>query len=330
MTNPYLLSARQALDIEIAGIAYVRDHLDDDFIRAVDVILATRGPVVVMGMGKSGHIGKKIAATLASTGTPAFFVHPGEAAHGDLGMLATSNVVIALSNSGESQEIIALLPHLKRSATTLISVTGNPASTLARDSEIHLNAHVEKEACPLNLAPTASTTAALALSDALAVVLLEQRGFSSDDFARSHPGGNLGRRLLTRVDDIMRTDAQLPRVFADTLVIEALLEMTSKGMAMTTVVGSDDALLGVFTDGDLRRLLEQQPNLSGVVIRSVLNSKPLTIESNKLASEALAKMEARRVNQIVVVSSNTNHSSNTPTKLLGAIHIHDLTRAKII
>ncbi|HYP68624.1 MAG TPA: KpsF/GutQ family sugar-phosphate isomerase, partial [Thiobacillaceae bacterium] len=262
--------ARQVLITEAEAVRALAGRLDQNFYRAVELILACHGRVVVSGMGKSGHIGHKIAATLASTGTPAFFVHPGEASHGDLGMIAHDDVVIALSNSGESPEITSILPLIKRRGAKLIGMSGNPHSTLGTESDVHLNAAVDKEACPLNLAPTASTTAALALGDALAVVLLEARGFSAEDFARTHPGGSLGRRLLVRVRDLMHTGERLPRVTLGASTKEALLEMTDKGLGMTAVVDEAEQVRGVFTDGDLRRAFEKKLDILSVAVDQVM------------------------------------------------------------
>ena len=278
--------------------------------------------MVVSGIGKSGHIGRKIAATLASTGTPAMFVHPAEAAHGDLGMITHDDVFIAISYSGEAGELMAIAPIIKRMGTRLIAITGNPVSSLAKLADVHLNVHVEKEACPLNLAPTASTTTTLALGDAIAVALLDARGFREDDFARSHPGGALGRRLLTMVSDIMRKGDDIPVVTADTLLRDALFEITKKGIAMTSVVDREGRAIGVFTDGDLRRLIEKRQDFSDIVIRDVMSKNPRTIAADKLAAEAVSIMEKFRINQLLVTDDDG--------KLIGALHIHDLTVAKVI
>ncbi|HYP67452.1 MAG TPA: KpsF/GutQ family sugar-phosphate isomerase [Thiobacillaceae bacterium] len=314
--------ARQVLITEAEAVRALAGRLDQNFYRAVELILACRGRVVVSGMGKSGHIGHKIAATLASTGTPAFFVHPGEASHGDLGMIAHDDVVIALSNSGESPEITSILPLIKRRGAKLIGMSGNPHSTLGTESDVHLNAAVNKEACPLNLAPTASTTAALALGDALAVVLLEARGFSAEDFARTHPGGTLGRRLLVRVRDLMHTGERLPRVTLGASTKEALLEMTDKGLGMTAVVDEAEQVRGVFTDGDLRRALEKKLDILSVAVDQVMTLNPKTIGPEQLAAEAVAKMETLRINGLLVV--------NEAGQLQGALNMHDLLRAGVV
>ena len=320
--NATLELARRVLTIEAAAVEGLRDRLDDRFTQAVQLILHCQGRVVVSGMGKSGHIGHKIASTLASTGTPAFFVHPGEASHGDLGMITSHDVLIALSNSGESDELLTIVPLLKRRGAKLIAMTGNPNSTLAREADIHLDASVAQEACPHNLAPTASTTAALALGDALAVVLLDARGFSAEDFARTHPGGALGRRLLIHVRDIMHVDAALPKVAADAMLGDALLEMTKKGLGMTAVVDERDNLLGIFTDGDLRRILAKPIDIRTTPISQVMHSKPRNIHQEALAAEAVQLMERYKINGVLVV--------NEDGKLVGALNMHDLLRAGVV
>ena len=320
--NATLELARRVLTIEAAAVEGLRDRLDDRFTQAVQLILHCQGRVVVSGMGKSGHIGHKIASTLASTGTPAFFVHPGEASHGDLGMITSHDVLIALSNSGESDELLTIVPLLKRRGAKLIAMTGNPNSTLAREADIHLDASVAQEACPHNLAPTASTTAALALGDALAVVLLDARGFSAEDFARTHPGGALGRRLLIHVRDIMHVDAALPKVAADAMLADALLEMTKKGLGMTAVVDEQDNLLGIFTDGDLRRILAKPIDIRTTPISQVMHSKPRNIHQEALAAEAVQLMEQYKINGLLVVNQNG--------KLVGALNMHDLLRAGVV
>jgi arabinose-5-phosphate isomerase len=277
---------------------------------------------VVSGMGKSGHIGCKIAATLASTGTPAFFMHPAEASHGDVGMITHDDVLLALSNSGESDELLAILPLLKRMGAKLISITGNPGSTLAREADVHLDAGVSQEACSLGLTPTASTTAALALGDALAVTLLDARGFSADDFARSHPGGALGRRLLVHVHDVMRCGDAIPRVAAAVSLSEALMEMSRKGMGMTAVINELDKPVGIFTDGDLRRIFEQGTDFRSVTIADAMHHHPQTIAPNRLAAEAVELMEGRKINALLVVDE--------AGCLIGALNMHDLLRAKVI
>ncbi len=317
-----LVLARQVLDIEADALRTVSSRLDSGFAEAVNLILACTGRVVVSGMGKSGHIGGKIAATLASTGTPAFFMHPGEASHGDLGMITHSDVVLALSNSGESNEIVSIVPLIKRRGAKLIAMTGNPNSTMAREADAHLNAGVDKEACPLNLAPTASTTAALALGDALAVALLDARGFSADDFARTHPGGSLGRRLLIHVRDIMHGGDALPQVNRDATLKAALFEMTQKGLGMTAVVDAAGKVVGLFTDGDLRRTLEQPLDLQQAKIADVMTKNPKTIRADELAVAAVEKMETLKINGLLVVDD-----TNT---LVGALNMHDLLKAGVV
>jgi arabinose-5-phosphate isomerase len=313
---------REVLRTEADAIRSLVDRLGPNFVDALRLILACRGRVVVSGMGKSGHIGCKIAATLASTGTPAFFVHPGEASHGDLGMITPDDVVIALSNSGESSELLAIMPLIKRHGTRLIAITGVDTSTLATVADVHLDAAVEKEACPLGLAPTSSTTAALALGDALAVALLKARGFSAEDFARSHPGGKLGRKLLVRVSDVMRTGADLPQVDKSSSLAEALLEMSAKGLGMTAIVDADRHILGIFTDGDLRRILAADVDLRSAKIADLMKPTPRTIDSSLLAAEAVKKMETLRINGMLVV--------NVDNQLVGAFNMHDLLRAGVI
>jgi arabinose-5-phosphate isomerase len=310
------------LDIEADAVRALRDQLDDGFVEAIDFILGCRGRVVVSGIGKSGHIARKLAATFASTGTPAFFVHPAEASHGDLGMITADDVFIALSNSGESEELLAILPLIKRLGAKLIAMTGNPASGLAKIADVHLNAGVSKEACPMNLAPTASTTAALALGDALAVAVLEERGFGPDDFARSHPGGSLGRRLLTYVHDVMRTGDQLPKVTPNETVRDALFQLTAKRMGMTAIVDEEERVKGIFTDGDLRRVLERSGDFRELSIGAVMTPNPRTIGPDRLAVEAVELMERYRINQMLVVDE--------AGKLIGALNMHDLFSKKVI
>jgi len=317
-----LALARQVLDIEADALRTTSSRLDAGFADAVHLILACSGRVVVSGMGKSGHIGGKIAATLASTGTPAFFMHPGEASHGDLGMIANNDVVLALSNSGESNEIVCIVPLIKRRGAKLIAMTGNPNSTLAREADAHLNAAVDKEACPLNLAPTASTTAALALGDALAVALLDARGFSADDFARSHPGGSLGRRLLVHVRDVMHSGDELPKIDHDASLKVALLEMTKKGLGMTAVVDPAGKVVGVFTDGDLRRALEHALDLQQARVTDLMTRNPKTIGADELAVAAVEKMDTLKINGLLVVDAD-----NT---LVGALNMHDLLKAGVV
>lgn len=318
--------ARSTLQIEAEALLALKDRLSgslcDPFAQAVQLLLAGHGRVVVSGIGKSGHIARKIAATLASTGTPALFVHAAEAAHGDLGMIMESDVLIAISYSGEAAELLSIVPIIKRMGARLITMTGNDASSLALLADVHLNVHVDKEACPLNLAPTASTTATLALGDALAVALLDAHGFGQDDFARSHPGGALGRRLLTRVRDVMRSGNAIPMVKPGVSLSTALLEVTQKGMAMTAVVDEAKHVLGVFTDGDLRRLIEHVQDFTKIIAADVMHPNPHTIGPDQLAVDAVHLMEEFRINQLLVVERDG--------KLVGALHIHDLTRAKVI
>jgi arabinose-5-phosphate isomerase len=316
--------AREALQIETEALAALNARLanDETVGQAVSLLLQCKGRVVVSGIGKSGHIGKKIAATLASTGTPALFVHPAEAAHGDLGMVTPEDVVIAISYSGEAAELMAILPVVKRMGGHVIAMTGKPSSSLAKLADVHLDVSVAKEACPMNLAPTASTTVTLALGDAIAVALLDLRGFKEEDFARSHPGGALGRRLLTHVRDVMRKDGAIPAVGLETRLPDALLEITQKGMGMTAIVDADDRPIGVFTDGDLRRLIERVQDFSKVVIRDVMHADPRRVHPEQLAVDAVRVMEDFRINQMLVVDEDD--------RLVGALHIHDLTRAKVI
>ena len=321
-TKHVLHLARQVLDIEADALRALSSRIDDSFSRAVSLMLACKGRVVVTGMGKSGHVGGKIASTLASTGTPAFFVHPGEASHGDLGMIAHDDVVLALSNSGESSEIVSIVQLIKRRGAKLIAMTGNPNSTLAREADAHLDASVDKEACPLNLAPTASTTAALALGDALAVALLDVRGFSADDFARTHPGGSLGRRLLVHVRDIMHSGDALPVITVDVPLKYALLEMTAKGLGMTAVIDDDGKVAGVFTDGDLRRALERALDLHQSQVRDLMTKNPKTISQDALAVAAVEKMETLKINGLLVVDEHD--------RLVGALNMHDLLRAGVV
>lgn len=317
-----LALGREVLRNESAAVLALADRLDSNFIRAIQLILDCRGRVVICGMGKSGHVARKIAATMASTGTPAFFVHPAEASHGDLGMITPDDVVIALSNSGESAELLAILPLLKRQGAGLISVTGAPHSTLAKESKVHLDAKVEKEACPLGLAPTSSTTAALALGDALAVALLQARGFGPDDFARSHPGGSLGKRLLVRVSDVMHTGDALPVVHESSKLSDALLEMSAKGLGMTAIVDDMQTVVGIYTDGDLRRTLTTTVDLRTAGIAEVMKRGPRTIDPDRLAAEAVQQMQALRINGFLVV--------NEENRLVGALNMHDLFKAGVL
>jgi arabinose-5-phosphate isomerase len=317
-----LALAREVLEIEARAISDLVNKLDEQFTRAVDVLMKCRGRVVVSGMGKSGHIARKMASTLASTGTPAFFVHPAEASHGDLGMVTHDDVFIALSNSGTSDELLAIIPILKRQGAKLIAMTGNAKSALAREADVHLYAGAEKEACPLNLAPTASTTAALALGDALALAVMQEKGFTRDEFAASHPGGALGRKLLTHVREVMRSGSDAPRVAQDAPAMEGVREMTRGKIGMTAVLDGGGKVVGVFTDGDLRRNLEKGVDLRSARITDVMTRGPRTIGPDKLAAEAVEIMERFKVNQILVVDADQ--------KLLGALNMHDLFRAKVI
>jgi arabinose-5-phosphate isomerase len=317
-----IATARRVLAIESEAISALTARLGNEFASAVALILASRGRVIVSGVGKSGHIARKIATTFASTGTPAYFVHPGEAAHGDLGMIHPDDVFIGLSNSGASDELLVILPAIKRLGARLIALTGQPSSPLAQLCDVHLDVGVAEEACPLNLAPTASTTAALAMGDALAVALLEARGFGPEDFARSHPGGSLGRRLLTHVRDIMRTGDAIPRVSLGASFADALLEMSRKGLGMTSICSDDGKVLGIFTDGDLRRLLERTENFKNMKIADVMHENPRTISPDALAAEAAELMDRFRISQVLVVDSNR--------QLVGALNTHDLMKAKVI
>ncbi|MBY4597658.1 KpsF/GutQ family sugar-phosphate isomerase [Ottowia caeni] len=314
--------AHETLDIEAAAVLGLKSQLDGGFAQAVKLVLQTSGRVVVMGMGKSGHVGRKIAATLASTGTPAMFVHPAEASHGDLGMIQAADAVLAISNSGESAEFTAILPLVKRLGAPLIAMTGNTQSTLARYADIVLHSGVEKEACPLNLAPTASTTAQMALGDALAVALLDARGFKAEDFARSHPGGSLGRRLLTRVADVMRSGSDVPRAAPEALFSALMREISDKGMGAAAIVDEENQVLGIFTDGDLRRLVETGRDLRTLTAREVMRPHPLVISQTALAAEAADMMERNRVTVLLVLDETG--------KLCGALSSNDLMRAKVI
>jgi arabinose-5-phosphate isomerase len=319
----FLELARAVLEIEADAVRSLKDRLGEAFLAAHRLMLETKGRIVVTGMGKSGHIARKIASTLASTGTPAFFMHPGEASHGDLGMITRDDVVLAISHSGESDEILKVLPMIKRRGAKIVAMTGRAQSTLATQSDVHLDAGVAKEACPLNLAPTASTTAALALGDALALSLLDARGFGSDDFAMHHPGGALGRRLLVHVADIMRKGAQVPRNGPDTLLPAAILEMSAKGIGMTTIVDDRDQLLGIFTDGDLRRTLEKHDVIKQLRVAEVMTRNPRTIAPEKLAAEAAQLMEQYKIGGRVVVTSADG-------KLAGVVTYHDLLAAGVV
>ncbi len=317
-----LALGRQVLDIEAAAVQALSARLDESFLRALELILNCEGRVIVSGMGKSGHIARKIAATMSSTGTPAYFVHPAEASHGDLGMVASEDVFIALSNSGESQELMTIVPIIKRQGAKLISMTGNPSSSLATVADVHLNAGVDREACPMNLAPTASTTASLALGDALAVALLDAKGFTEENFARSHPGGSLGRRLLTSVGDVMRTGSRMPIVREDAMLDAALIEMSRKGVGMTAIVDESHVVKGIYTDGDLRRTLEKNIDFRSTPVNSVMSKNPRCIGQGSLAAEAVQIMEQHSINQMLVVDEMH--------KLIGVLNMHDLLHAKVI
>lgn len=313
--------ARRVLQIEAEAVRSLGDRLDQTFLRALDLILSCQGRVIVSGIGKSGHIARKIAATMASTGTPAYFVHAAEAVHGDLGMITRDDVLIAISNSGENEELLMVIPIVKRMGGKLVAITGNAQSSLAREADVHLDARVAEEACPLNLAPTASTTAALALGDALAVALLDARGFGSDDFARSHPGGMLGRRLLTHVRDVMRPIERVPMVAEDASMGETVLAMTRGGMGMTAIVALPRRVVGIFTDGDLRRALDKLTDFHGARVATVMSRQPRTIGSDRLAAEAAQMMEEFKISQVLVVDQG---------ELVGALTTHDLLQAKVI
>lgn len=321
-TKPDLLAlAQRTFSMEIAALTSLQSRIDEQFSAACEVILACQGRVVVTGMGKSGHVGHKIAATLASTGTPAFFMHPGEASHGDMGMITGSDVVIALSNSGEVPEVVRLLPLIKRLGARLIGISGNSQSSLAQNADVHLFCGVDQEACPLNLAPTSSTTAALVMGDALAVALLEARGFTAQDFAFSHPGGSLGKKLLLKVQDIMHSGAEVPRVAPDTTAAEALLEMTEKGLGMVTIQ-QQGTLLGIFTDGDLRRTLDRGIDFKRTKIATLMHANPVTTQANVLAAQALHDMQENKITSLVV--TEPEH------RVLGVVHLHDIIRAGVV
>lgn len=313
---------RAVIETEAQAVTDLLDRIDDNFVAACNIILHCEGRIVVIGMGKSGHIASKIAATLASTGTPAFFVHPGEASHGDLGMITAEDVVIILSNSGETDEIITLLPVIKRLGIPLIALTGRPESTLAKIATAHIDVSVAREACPLGLAPTASTTAALAMGDAIAVALLEAKGFSKEDFALSHPGGILGRKLLLRVSDIMHTGDRIPSVTSDTLLRDALVEMTKKGFGSTAIVNDDNIVIGIFTDGDVRRTLDAGTDIHNTVIGNFITRGCKTIMSTALAAEAVKMMEDHKINVLLIVDDRN--------MLTGILNMHDLLRARVV
>jgi arabinose-5-phosphate isomerase len=320
--HDYIESAKRTIQIERDAVNNLLKNLDSNFETACELMLKCQGRIIVTGMGKSGHIGRKIAATLASTGTPAFFVHPGEASHGDLGMITSKDVVLAISNSGKTDEILTILPLIKRMGAPLISLTGSPTSILAQSAEAHLNASIEQEACPMGLAPTSSTTVSLVLGDAMAVALLEARGFSANDFAFSHPGGALGRRLLLKVSDIMHTGDDIPIVKQGTPLTDALLMMTKKKLGMTAVVNDSNQLIGIFTDGDLRRALESELHIRQAIIDEVMTTGCKTITPGLLAAEALAIMEDNKINALVVI--------DTDSRPVGALNMHDLLRAGVM
>jgi len=314
--------ARQVLEIEAQEILSLANRLDDHFVNAVQLILHCDGRVVVSGMGKSGHIGRKLASTFASTGTPSFFMHPAEASHGDLGMITSNDVVIFLSNSGKSDELLSILPVIKRIGAKIISITGNTDSELARESEIHLSAHVSQEACPLGLSPTASSTASLALGDALAICVLDQRAFTAEDFARSHPGGSLGKRQVVRVKDIMREIDKAPSIKEDALLSDAILEISLKGLGFTAIVNAQSEPIGIFTDGDLRRQLSKKVDYEKQPIKEIMNKNPKTIFDDQIIIDAINLMDLNKINGILVL--------NRENKLVGAFNMHDLFKAKVI
>tara|TARA_R110000737_G_scaffold25195_7_gene43901 strand:- start:2116 stop:3081 length:966 start_codon:yes stop_codon:yes gene_type:complete len=314
--------ARNVIIIEQQAIAELSQYIDDNFTKACELMFNCQGRVIVIGMGKSGHIGGKIAATLASTGTPSFFVHPGEASHGDLGMVTVDDIVLTISNSGETGEVLAIIPVLKRIGAKIIAMTGNPDSTLAKLADTHVCVKVSQEACPLGLAPTSSTTATLVMGDAIAVALLNARGFTADDFALSHPGGSLGKRLLLRLADIMHKDERLPTVTADAKIKDALVEMSLKGLGMTAIVDVNNSLIGLFTDGDLRRILDAEINIHQDSITSVMTNNPYVAKQDMLAAEALKIMEDRKINGLIIVDDN-----NQP---IGAMNMHDLLKSGVL
>ena len=314
--------AAEVLDIESRAVDSLRERLNADFGAACELCMETPGRIVVTGMGKSGHIGNKIAATLASTGTPAFFMHPGEASHGDLGMITGQDVLLAVSYSGETDEVLTILPLVKRMGAKMLSMTGNPRSTLAKAADVHLDVSVDEEACPLNLAPTASTTATLAMGDALAVALLKIRGFTAEDFAMSHPSGSLGKRLLLRVEDVMRSGDEIPAVGPDVLLQDGLLEMTQKGLGMTAIVDADEKILGIFTDGDLRRALDAGVDVRRTTMQEIMHTRCKTITADVLAVEAVHLMEENKITSLLVTGEDS--------RLVGALNVHDLFRAGIM
>lgn len=320
--EPFIAIGRRTISMEVEAVSNLHDRIDSSFAKACRHMLECSGRIIVVGMGKSGHIARKIAATLASTGTPSFFVHPGEASHGDMGMITSEDVVLALSNSGETSEVVTLLPLLKRLGIPLISMTGNPESSLARDADAHLNTGVEKEACPLDLAPTSSTTTALVMGDALAIALLEARGFTAEDFAFSHPGGSLGKRLLLKVKDIMHTGNRIPEVALGTPMGDALLEVTRKGLGMTAITDDKRHVIGIFTDGDLRRALDKGVDPKITLIDDVMTNHCTTVSPDILAAEALKIMDDRKINALICVGAD-----NEP---VGAINMHDLLKAGVV
>ncbi len=314
-------AAKAVLQIEINALQHIEQYFNSDFEKACQLLLSNSGKVIVMGMGKSGHIGNKMAATFASTGTSAFFVHPGEAAHGDLGMVEAGDIVIAISNSGESGEILALYPVLKRLGIKIISMTGKPNSTMARLSDLHLQITVPEEACPIGLAPTSSTTATLVMGDAMAVALMQARGFTAEDFALSHPGGALGRKLLLKLENIMHSGEALPTVHPDALVKDALLEISQKGLGMTAIVDQEHTLLGIFTDGDLRRILDKRIDIHSALIGDVMTKNPATASPNMLAAEGLNLMQTKSINGLLLLEEG---------KVVGALNMHDLLKAGVV
>ena len=321
-THHFIASAKHVFATELAAIEEVQRFVDSEFAAACELMFNCKGRIIVVGMGKSGHIGNKIAATLASTGSPAFFVHPGEASHGDLGMITAGDVIVMISNSGETQEVVSILPVIKRLGAPVIAMTGNPESTMAKNATVHVCVKVSKEACPLGLAPTASTTATLVMGDAMAVALLEARGFTADDFALSHPGGSLGKRLLLTLNDVMHSGDTIPMVHELSTVKEALFEMSAKGLGMTAIVDDQKSLKGIFTDGDLRRIIEQKVDIHSTPITQVMTAKCTTGKANMLAAEVLNIMEKKRINGLIVVDDN-----NTP---IGSLNTQDLLRAGVL
>ncbi|WP_105200054.1 MULTISPECIES: KpsF/GutQ family sugar-phosphate isomerase [unclassified Pseudoalteromonas] len=322
MTQSYIASAQRVIETEVLALQEQLQHLDEQFIQACELMKACAGRIIVVGMGKSGHIGNKIAATLASTGTPAFFVHPGEASHGDLGMITAQDVVLLISNSGETHEIVSIIPVIKRIGATLVAMTGNAQSSMATLADLHICIGVSQEACPLGLAPTASTTATLAMGDAIAVALLEAKGFTADDFALSHPGGSLGKRLLLTLNDVMHSGDSVPRSHQSQSIKEALLEISSKGLGMTAVINDEQQLVGLFTDGDLRRVLEQRIDIHSTALLEVMTPNCTTATANMLAAEALNIMEQKRINGLIVIDQDS--------RPIGALNMQDLLRAGVL